>query len=234
MSKTSAEGRIILFDSDHSYPAVKNPDMDKVIEVIDVDHWEYAEWIPAIHRVRKEVGRDDWVVVDMVDKAWSGAQNYYWQTVRGGNSLGEIYLRNQKDDSFSMGGEYGANWGVINHLYDDFFGTFTSLDCHRMALAPASEVQVNQRTGRSLNAWDADVARFRYKPVGQRRLKHSFHTVLLAQELLGEREVEYTLTTVKEQGPLNYSKRKYLAGEKVSEEGGFVGTYLIGVGGWLP
>jgi energy-coupling factor transporter ATP-binding protein EcfA2 len=234
MIKTGAPGRMVLWDTGHDYPAMVTSEFKKIIEVVDADPGEFGEWSHNMHRVRKEVSPDDWVVIDMVDAAWSGAQRHYWTTRSGGDALGEILLRNQTDPEFSLGGDYGINWQVVNQIYDDFFGPFLSLPCHRLALTPAREVQLNARTGRPLHARDADVARFGYRPIGQNRLKYSFHSVLLTQELLGERGVDYTLTTVKEQGPLNYPKRKYLAGEKVSQEGGFVGAYLIGVGGWLP
>ena len=230
--KSKSDAKIYLFDSDYSYEAMYDESFDSVVEVVNVDVNEFELWAKKLREVRPKLKRDDWLVVDMIDKAWTGAQNWYWRSVGGGDSIGEVYLRARTEPGFDVGGAYGANWGDINRLYDDFMSLFINAPCHKLACTPARQVMVNPQSGLAINKNDVEWVRYQYKPVGQNRLSHGFHTILLAREIPSTKGSEYNLTTVKERGPVGKTRRSELRGEKVPEGNGFVGTYLVKVAGW--
>ncbi len=232
MVKTKATNKMYLFDTDHAWDAMRDESFDPYIQVVDCDTQNFAEWDHQLAEILKKINKDDWLVVDMIDKAWVGAQDRYWSTMSGGNSLGEIYLKAQQNEDFSMGGDYGANWGVINKLYNDFFTLVMSARCHIMCIAPADIVYVDKKSGMALNPDHEEFVKFKFRPVGQKRLKHAFHSVILAREIPTAKGPEWNLSTIKERGPVGNVRRRLMKGEEVTEGAGFVGAYLIKVCGW--
>jgi hypothetical protein len=219
--RTKASWRIHLADTDHAWEAM-DPDgrFDDFLTVKDLSVNDFHTWPKWAKDTAAVVARDDWLVVDMIDKAWEGAQNFYWDQVGDGASLADIFLRNQTDDKFHMAGDHGANWGVINKYYASFYQTIVNANCNVMCIAPAKEVGDSEKA--------AVKAQYKvgWKAQGQKDLLHGFHTVLFAAEA---GEGKWVYTTVKERNPPGQEGRKMLKGEKVN---GFVTTYLVGVAGW--
>lgn len=230
LKKTKSQAKIRLLDSDDAYEAMWCPELDGIVEAIPVDVNEMEKWPGVIGRVKAESKPDDWIVVDMIDKLWTGAQAYFWEQ-EGSGSLGSVYMRNITDDSFNMGGDYGKNWDAINKLKDDFMWQFLNAKCHKLACTTAGTVYVDKQ-GLAQRASDEVYVRYKFKPRGHPRIAHEFHTILLAREIPGRTDSEWNLTTVKERGPIGMGKRQELRGEKVTAQGGFVQSYLLKVAGW--
>jgi hypothetical protein len=231
MERTNANNHVYVLDTDKAWEAMQPEDgsLDRFVTVFDLDKSEFAEWTVAANKVREAGGRDDWLVVDMVDKAWAGAQNHYWSKVAGGDSLAEVYFRAQNDDSFDLAGSHGANWGIINKYYDEFFSTVMGFNGHILCVAPAAEVREPNKAGKGGDREEVrrDFGKLGLKPQGQKDLPHAFHTVLLCQETPSG----WTYNTVKERGPIGRPKRVLLKGEKVTD---FVTSYLFKVAKWHP
>lgn len=225
---TDAPTRIYLGDTDFAYDAVADiPEIASHVTATNLDVNEFDKWLPWAIETKSKVERDDWVVVDMVDKAWLGAQTHFWYQMSGGDPLADVYLRNQKaieskgDEGDYMGGAHGANWGIINKYYGAFFQQVISMPCHVMCIAPAKEIRADSKPE------ERDQWKVGWAPQGQKDLAHGFHTVLFAAET----PIKYIYTTIRERGPIGVKKRDMLKGVGVE---GFVETYLFQVAGWRP
>lgn len=224
---TDADTVIHLGDTDHAWDAMRYEDIEPYISVTDLDINEYPDWLTWTRTVREKVKPSDWVVVDMIDKAWTAAQTHFWYQMSGGDPLGEIYLRNQQaivtkgEQGEYMGGAHGANWGVINKFYGAFFQAVIAMPCHVLCIAPAAEIRQDSPPA------ERDQWKIGWKPQGQKDLPHGFHTILFAAET----PRNYIYSTVKERGPIGRPTRPLLKGEEVQD---FVTTYLMKIGGWRP
>jgi len=205
---------------------------DETVVVYDADPNDFGKWGAILREVRQKVTKDDLLVCDMVDQAWVGAQQHYWGALSGGDSLGEVFLRAEMEDDFNTSGDHGKHWGNINRSYNDFMSLLMNVPCHVMCCSPSQEVMLDKRSGLAINRDQQEWVKFKFKPAGQKRLAHAFHTVLLAREVPSDRGSEWQLTTVKERGPIGREKRVELRGATVPATMGFVGAYLIKVAGW--
>lgn len=230
LAKTKSTAKVRVLDTDMAWDAMYDPAIEPAVEVVSSDKDNADEWPGIMQRFKKVSEPDDWVVIDMVDQPWEAARGWFWKT-KEGDSLAEVYLRQTTGDNVDIGGPYGRNWDVINKLYDDMVHPFFSARCHKLACTPAQEIWVD-KGGLAANKSDQEWVRFKYKPRGQNRLAHGFHTILLAQRIPSGRDQEWVLTTTKERGPIGLPKRVELKGEPVTENMGFVGSYLTKVAGW--
>lgn len=231
IKKTKSDAKVRLLDTDLAYDAYRSDYIEDVVEAYSADMENSDEWPQVLQKFKADSRPDDWIVVDMADKLWEAARGYFWRTVSDGTSLGEIYMKAMQGD-LDMGGPYGRNWDVMKKIYQDSMSPFLSARCHKLALTPAQEV-FTDKSGAALNVKDAEYVRFKYKPAGESRLPHLFHSVLLAQRIPSQKvEGTWTLTTIKEQGPIGLPKRQDLHGEAVTAAAGFVGAYLVKVAGW--
>lgn len=226
---TAATFNIYLGDTDHAWDAMRRDEYDPFVSVADLDINDYRPWLEWVKKVRENIGRDDWVCVDMIDKAWEAAQSHYWQQMSPDDVLADIYLRNQvevnkgagKGNSDNMmAGSHGANWGIINKFYNAFYQSVINLPCHVLCIAPAAEVRDDEKP-EVKNQFKVG-----WKPKGQKDLPHGFHTVIFAAETPSK----WIYTTVRERGPIG-SGRQMLLGEPVED---FVMSYLIPIAGWRP
>lgn len=217
LDQTKAEGQLYVLDTDNA--------VDRLIEgqpwadrIIPFDLFEWDDYIKAITEARSKGKRDDWLVVDMVDKAWEEVQNFYIQEAFGKDAA-SFFLQWKTDNGKGspLAGEYGANWQVINKLYSSFIGKVARFPGHVLACAPVD--QVNREQEKSKEILDT-YGRFGVKPRGQKALGHQFHTILLA---LSKGKSGYAYTTIKDR------KRTELSNEDVVD---FVTSYLVKVAGW--
>jgi hypothetical protein len=231
LRKTKSDAKVWLLDSDQAYEAMWCEELDGIVECVDIDVNEMEKWPAIMEAIKGRAGKDDWVVVDMIDKLWAGAQSYFWEQ-EGSGTLGNVYMRNMIDSGFNLGGDWGKNWDAINKLKDDFMWLYLNTKCHKLACTSAGTIYTDSKSGLATRADDEKYVRYKFKPRGHPRIAHEFHTILLAREIPGVRDSEWNLTTVKERGPIGMGKRVELRGEKVSPAGGFVHAYLIKVAGW--
>lgn len=198
--------------------------LDDVVKVWEVEGWK--DHRTAIREARKEVGKEDWLIVDMTDKLWTISQDDYWQMAYG-KEIDEIFLDSKIND-FNMAGDYGSNWGAINKMYGALFDPVSRAPCHVLCVTGGEEVK--QASGKAAVMNDKpDVIRafgkFGIKPSGQKRLPHAFHTILLTQDTPSG----YTLTTLKERNPPDRVERVSLKADKGA---GFTMQYLVKVAKW--
>jgi hypothetical protein len=192
--------------------------------VQNLDEYRFAEWAPAARRFRDLITKDDWLVLDLADKAWSGAQSHFWKLLAGGDSLAEMKLREMKKPG-TLSGDHGKNWDVIKNFYFEFMQAVMNAPCHIMLVTAEKQVIRGVTDEESV----AEFVQHGAYPAGQAAMRGSVHTVVRCIEArVGE---DWRYTTVKERGPIGRPKRPYLKGEKVDD---FVRTYLMKVAGWKP
>lgn len=220
--KTTSPGLVHVADTDLAWEGQRPDDGHLDDAVVATTVFDYESIRDFIRKTTEEFTPGDWLVVDMIDKVWLYSQQHYFEQVFG-KSL-EDYWVEAKKMGINPGGEYGANWSVINKLNTAIMLSIQRYPGHVLACSPATEVRQPSRTGEGGD--DKEIlhlfGRLGVKPEGQKLLSHHFHTNLYFQEVP---RVGYTYTTVKERG----TGREKITGEVVSD---FARSYLIKVGGW--
>lgn len=209
-------GKIFVLDTDNAIDRlVEGQAWEDKVHGYDLVSWE--DYTSSMEDAMKLATRDDWLVIDMVDKAWEEVQNYYIQQAFGKDAA-TFFLQWKTDagKGSPLAGEYGANWQVINKLYSGFIGKVARFPGHVLACTPVDSINRDQE--KSKEVLDT-YGRFGCKPRGQKALGHQFHTLLLA----GHKGNDYIYTTIKDR------KRTELKGEVVTD---FVTSYLVKVAGW--
>lgn len=226
LARTGSGERVFTLDTDNAWDALRPVDgsLDAVLTVISLDEYEYGEWTPAARKFRGELTKDSWLVLDLADKAWSGAQSHFWKHLSGGDSLAEMKLRELKKPG-TISGDHGKNWDVIKNFYFEFYQTVMNAPCHILLVAAEKQIVRGVTDEESVPEYVQHGA----YPAGQSQMRGSVHTVLRCIEAKTGEDWRYT--TIKERGPIGRPKRPYLKGEKVDD---FVRTYLMKVAGWKP
>lgn len=214
-----SENQVFVLDTDNA--------SDRLVEgqpwedqVIPYDLFDWDDYTSNIDKVRKAANpnRQDWLVLDMADKAWEKVQDYYIEKTSGkGAATFFLEWKKANEKGSPLAGDYGANWQVINKLYAEFMGKVTRFPGHVLACTPGDSI--NQKEEKSKEVLDT-YGRFGVKPRGQKALGHQFHTLILTQQ---KGKGEWIYTTVKDR------KRVELSNEKVTD---FVTSYLVKIGGW--
>jgi hypothetical protein len=219
--KGDAPYQFYVLDTDKACERMEE-EFDSYHNVIWEDVWDWPEFIGSIDKFTNKASRDDWLIIDMVDKAWEKVQDYFVEQVHGtGAAKWFLDFKKEGGSAHPLAGGYGINWTIINKQYADFVGKFLRWPGHILCATPADTVQkpTNTSSGDSSEIL-ANYGRYGVKPRGQKHLGHLFHTVLWTHQA-GE---EWKLTTIKDRGG-----RKGLGSVKWSD---FVGTYLVPVAGW--
>lgn len=221
---------LYIGDTDYAWDVMSGGEYDDIASVTPLDIDSYPKWIEWAKSIKLIAQPDDWLIVDLADTAWTAAQSYYWEQMGVGQTLADVYRMNQQDmgnkakDAFHMAGAHGANWGIINKYFLEFFITALNAPCHVLMIAQAKEVREEDK---------AEVKN-QYKvgwrpggPTGEKtEMFPYFNSVLFTSK---RTEDKWVYTTVREKGPLRQPGRQYLKGAEVS---GFVMTYLVPVAGW--
>lgn len=227
MEQTSAPGKIRLLDTDYAWDAYRPVDGSLDQRIIVEEAYDWTDFKPAIERLTqaKDVTNDDWLVVDLIDKAWTKAQTGFFEYLTD-KPFDEFMAESVKND-VNVGGEWGRNWGVINKMYEAFFNHIMRWRGHVLACAPMTEVRRPDRSGKGGDAQELiDLfGRIGFRPQGQKDLAHMFHTVLFMQASGTVAKPEWRIQSPKDR------ERPLLKGEKVDQ---FVVTYLMKVAGWKP
>lgn len=240
--KTRSERRFFVVDSDYAWDGGRPVDghLDDIVVPYDVGTVAdiKAAGADAMQNVKVDrPGRggrkvsEDVLVVDMIDFFWSIAQEEGFEAVSG-MDFDEFMVKSMVTDT-SIAGDYGKNWGLVNKIYSKLMRVVKTWPGHVIAVAPGERVREPDSRGKGGDAQEIlDLAgRFKIKPLGQKRLAHDFHTVLLCQET----NKGWTLTTLKERNAAGLKEgdegfRPYLVNKEMA--GGFVLSYLKGVAGW--
>lgn len=212
--KTGCEGTVHILDTDVAVErmALGWENFYSNSKVVDAGGWQ--ELLSGMEGFKGDRGKNDWLVVDMIDKAWTYAQAGFSEQVTG-KRLDQWFLEAKKKGE-SIGGDYGINWGIINRMYGHFMSQVMRFQGHVLACAPGDKVMdtEDQET-------KTTYSKFGYKPAGQKALDHQFHTVIYCMNT-GK---EWKMTTVKDRN------REPMKGKVIHD---FVMDYLIPVGKWMP
>lgn len=217
---------VYVGDTDDTWQASYDPDCADNVRATHISN--YIEAVSWARKVRENVGRDDWVCLDMADKIWTWAQEHYHQQMSGDDEfmLGDVYLENQKsleNHEVGMGGAHGANWGVIYKYYHGLLNMILNMPCHKLFVAGAREIRKD--TAAPIVAQYKACGFYPAGPPNENELAHNFHSILFCAEVPGK----WIYTSIKERGPLGKPTRRLLKGEEVVD---FTSTYLFGVAGW--
>lgn len=219
LRRTGSESKLYVVDTDRAAARVA-PDLpdDQVREV-----FEFSDYLSAIEHFRSIATVDDFLVVDLISKAWEEVQNDYINQAFG-KRASDFFLEARKagNDGSPLAGSYGSNWQVINKMYNDFITPVFRWPGHVIACSPAEPVSQPDRQGKGgddpqiLDAF----GRFGVKPGGQKMLGFQFLTVL---NMSCRRQGDYRYTTIKD------VKREVQTDQPVTD---FVMDYLVGVAKW--
>lgn len=185
------------------------------------DGEDFPRYKEFAKRAAATMGRDDLLVVDLADKPWSHAEEYFISRIFT-EDMEEFYLQHRAGlEGSKKGGKGGAldgwkDWGVINRLYFGFANQLLKANGHVFLCCPEQKVtdeddRDTQRLFGSVN----------YKPKGQKLIAHVPHTVL--RFVGNQARKSWLMTTVKDRG------RVELDAEPVRR---FTSDYLVKVAGW--
>lgn len=229
-----------VIDTDDSYPRMMEeglrrgelPELPNV-NILDVPSgeptWasaEFLDYAEAMRELRKDIERDDWLVVDQGTPTWDAVQEYFTDKVFDSNIeeyFLEVRIEKQKakkgkggKDSKSLGAFEGwMDWPVINKLYRVLHKEITTWPSHVYMTAEVTQMsKEDSRDDRKT------FGPYGVKPKGQKRWPYIVQTVLLTAK---SRAGVYTLTTVKDR------EREELEEEEFED---FAEDYLMEVAGW--
>lgn len=184
--------------------------------VEDTTNWE--DMLRQVRLIVKDMGRDDWLVIDSVTPTWDDVQAWFTEKLWGDNLADYMMAaRLQAEEAGKKGGsafEGFTDWPVINKQYNQLYNLILNAPGHVLLTAETAAL-VDEDADTTVVFGSHGV-----KPKGQKRLPHIPHTVLLMRRRHGGK---WVIDTVKDRN------RDALAGV---ENDGFHRTYLGGVAGW--
>lgn len=220
IERTKAPGHVYVIDTDNAWDAYRPVDgsLDSIVTAYPIHQWD--DYKPAIHAVREKGAKDDWFSIDLVDVVWDAAQEG-WSEKAEGKDIDEFFLTHAINNT-NPGGDYGTNWVQIKRMYRSVVNMITRYPGHVLCCAAASEVKPKQGQFGDDATLVNKYGKIGYKPEGQAKLAHLFHTELY----MVDSPSGYRMTTAKDR------QREKLMGEKVSPD--FVVSYLMKCAGWKP
>lgn len=188
----------------------------------ELEQWQDFRQTAIKCRGKGEKGRGDWLVVEMMSKVWSAAQAGHSQIVFGKDiddlmvSWRQTSIAENKDggNPFS-GATYGADWQVINALYDTFMFNVTRFPGNVLMTTALDSVTDDEKDKETIRRY----SKHGVKPAGQKRLGHVPADLLLFQETARG----WTMTQMRGTG------RPEFKNEVLDN---FVTSYLIAKAGW--
>ncbi len=223
MRRTNSPGKVYVVDTDLAVDRMADSYGDAFFENVvagDANEWEdYTKLVNNYHSLGTN---DDWLVVDLIDKAWEAVQNYYVEQTSGKDPAAYfLEYRKEKEEGHPLAGAYGSNWTVINKLYSQWMGKVIRFPGHVLLCTPGEPIQQPNKDGSGGDSKDVleTYGRVAYKPKGQKGLGFQVHTV----GLMATKGEGWVMTTVKDRS------RERMKGAVVND---FVDDYLVKVGGW--
>jgi len=176
----------------------------------NVHIYPVAEW-PEYRKAQKEIAdkarENDWIVVDMVERAWSAVQRYYVGEIFD-QEMGEYFLearRKVKKDAKSLfAGRDAAlkgwlDWPVVNRLYEDFIFPLVYRSPAHLYMATAAQAVSDEDEKEVREVYGP----YGLRPAGQKSLPYQPDTVLL----LTHARDGYYITTIKDRGGRKYLEK---------------------------
>lgn len=197
------------------------------VEVTPCTEWQ--EWVDFVAKTNSVMGRDDWLVIDMMTPLWDAVQGWFIEKVHG-SDIEEFFIEKritqQKiKDSAKKGQEvprgFGAingedgDWQVINKqifkLYNDM------MKCPGHWYWCAEQDKIGKDDDKEVKA---AYGAYGIKPKGQKKLPHvPMTSIWLTKSRVGN----WAMTTIKDRG------RPEVEDEPVEN---FAVDYLMNIAGW--
>lgn len=200
-------------------PQFTNP--DAMIQVYTCSEWR--EYVSALADIMMKAGPGDWVVVDFIGNAWTAVQEDFVMEVFH-QDIGDYFLRVRKtlkDGAGSLGALEGwVDWQVINPRYKGWCNKLLFKGRYHVYCTAKSDNLSSDKKPTEDAQTRSLFARYQVKPVGQKDLPYSFHTLLLTGR--GPNDT-WTLTTVKDR------ERTEVSGLTIKN---FATDYLVNIAGW--
>jgi len=190
--------------------------------------FDWPDYSEALKWALESAKGDDWIVVDMIDSAWSGVQRYFVGEVFD-KGMGEYFLNVRKQlqaaskspRSIMQSAFRGwLDWAVINRLYEDWMLPIVhKTNCHLYLATKAQPV-----TAEDDPATKAVFGELGVRPSGQKHLGHQVHTCFL---LTYDNKDTWYITTAKDRSKRSYFKKTKLTSLYLQ--------YFVAKAGWpLP
>lgn len=225
LRRTKSPGKIYVVDTDHAADRLSEGYDDFFVNVVAENVWDYKEARAAVAKFRKaKPTKEDWLVVDLADKLWKYAQDFYIEEAFGKDAASyflEAKVDGVKGNALSQEA-YGANWQIINQQYNALMNDIQRWPGHIMFCTPSSVVQEPNSSGKGGDDKETRQAygQFGVKPDGQKALGFQFFTVIWMIPMGRE---QWRFTSIKD---LN---RDRPVNQPMTD---FVMDYLVPVAGW--
>lgn len=184
--------------------------------------FEWKDYVRALKDIQLRAKPNDWVIADFIGNAWSAVQDDFVMEVFH-QDIGDYFLqvrKTLKKDASSLGALEGwVDWQVINPRYKGWANSLLFKGRYHVYATAKSDNLSSDKKPTEDTQTRALFARYQVKPVGQKDLPYSFHTLLLT----GRQGDDYTITTVKDR------ERAEVSGLPVKN---FTTDYLVNVAGW--
>ena len=184
---------------------------------------QWADYKQTVIKIRNEADRDrdDWLVCEMMNRVWSAAQAGHAELVFG-VEMDDLMIEwrkkgmeDEKSGGSPFSSAYGADWQVINRLYDTFMYHLTRFPGNIYMTSALDTVTADEKDAETIRRY----SKFGVKPAGQKRLGHVPADLILFQEVANG----WQMTQMRGTG------RAPFKGEPISD---FVMNYLIAKAGW--
>lgn len=215
IARRCPESRFFVLDSDFA--------IDRMLEsenLTNVQHRLATDWEGYVEGTRdfqKEMGPNDWLVIDFISTAWDCVQAWYSEQVFG-KDIDSYFLERRKAKAKGNAFDGDADWTIINRAYKAWTKILLGNTPGHLFATGMSRA-VGERDDAAVKQVYAATGQ---RVEGQKHLANSMHTVLL----LGKtRTGEYHMTTVKDRARKEMEKQTFTD---------FASAYLVGIAGWRP
>lgn len=205
---------------------------DKVKELVRDGYWDKY----ILEAYKEPLVPKDWVIVDMVDRAWEATKDYFVQEVFE-DDIGDYFLQvrkivRQQGEKTGTGRDISSldkealsgwvDWTVINKMYADWINPLVyRAPCHLYMATTVKEVSKQEKDTETLNLYGV----YGYMPTGQKKLGHMVHSIILLIPRLDKKgNRSWRAITIKDR-----AGREYYNNDEFTS---LYFQYLVGKGGW--
>ena len=239
--------KFYIVDNDLAYYRMMAEEYPDVLErgnyqLYEVDSGDWVAQLEAAEAASRACGEGDWYVFDMVTETWEACQAWYSEQIYS-KDIADFFLdkrlelehRREEGRAALAAGAKDAkipgnivvfdqltDWGYINKQYKKLYRTFLDVNHKKAHLYVTAEAtKVNQ--GADDQDTITEFGPYLFKPKGQKRMRHLFHTVILMKHPSKDK---WTGTSIgKDRG------RPTFVDKPITD---FATDYLVGVAGWKP
>lgn len=223
LRKTKSSSHVWVIDTDDAVGASieEFPRLMDWDQLHAYDAFTYDQYRDTIKEIVPQVKRGDFVVVDLMDKAWEASQDYYSTEVYG-QSKAEYFLARRSEMKKNVKNfqpyEGWTDWTIIKPMYNEFVNHVFYKHPGHVIVCTGIKALDRKTDKKDIVEMFGSLG---FKPGGEKNLPHAPSTVLLMSWKGDDR---WTIDTAKDRGG-----REYLTGTEVRD---IVRDYLVPVGGW--